>query len=59
MAPDGITRTNRPFHTMFDSDTIFALATGEKAADVSVIGAAAANIFTQAILNGVKAAKTM
>ncbi len=58
MAQDGIARTIRPSHTMFDGDTIFALATGEKAADVSVIGAVAADVFAQAILNGVKMVKT-
>lgn len=58
MAKDGIARTIRPSHPMFDGDTIFALATSEKAADVIVIGAVAADVFTQAIINGVKKAKT-
>jgi len=58
MAQDGIARTIRPSHTMFDGDTIFALATGVKVADVSVIGAVAADVFAQAILNGVETAKS-
>src|SRR5690606_18888310 len=35
MAHDGLARAIRPAHTMFDGDTLFALATGEVAADVS------------------------
>ena len=51
-------RTIYPSHTMFDGDTIFALATGEKTADVSVIGAVAANVFSKAILNSVRFANS-
>jgi len=59
MPQDGIARTIRPSsHTMFDDDTIFALATGGKSADVSVIGAVAADVFAMAVINGVKKAKT-
>jgi L-aminopeptidase/D-esterase-like protein len=56
MAQDGLARTIRPAHTMFDGDTIFALATGEKWADVNAVGAFAAEMVAQAIVNGVKAA---
>jgi L-aminopeptidase/D-esterase-like protein len=57
MAQDGIARTIKPAHTMFDGDTIFTLATGEKKADVSTIGAYAAEVMTEAILRAVKMAK--
>ena len=57
MAHDGLARTIRPAHTMLDGDTIFALATGEHAADVNIVGAFAAEVFAQAILNGVRAAQ--
>ena len=30
MAHDGLARAIRPAHTMFDGDTLFALATGQK-----------------------------
>lgn len=42
MAQDGIARAVRPAHTMFDGDTLFALSTGRKRADVNLIGAYAA-----------------
>jgi L-aminopeptidase/D-esterase-like protein len=57
MAHDGLARTVRPAHTMLDGDTIFALATGEHTADVNIVGAFAAEIFSQAILRAVRAAK--
>jgi L-aminopeptidase/D-esterase-like protein len=58
MAQDGIARTIKPAHTMFDGDTIFTLATGEKKADVSTIGAYAAEVMAEAILRGVKMANS-
>jgi L-aminopeptidase/D-esterase-like protein len=57
MAQDGLARTVRPAHTMLDGDTIFALATGEKKADVNIVGAFAAEVFAQAVLRGVRTAK--
>ena len=59
MAQDGLARAIRPAHTMLDGDTIFALATGERKADVNIIGAFAAEVFTQAILRAVRAAKPL
>jgi L-aminopeptidase/D-esterase-like protein len=56
MAQDGLARVIRPAHTMFDGDTIFALATGEKKADVSMVGAFAADVMAEAILRAVKLA---
>jgi L-aminopeptidase/D-esterase-like protein len=56
MAQDGIARAIRPAHTMLDGDTIFALATGAKKADVSTIGAFAAEVVTEAIVRAVKKA---
>jgi L-aminopeptidase/D-esterase-like protein len=57
MAQDGLARTVRPAHTMLDGDTIFALATGEKKADVNIVGAFAAEVFAKAILRAVRTAK--
>ncbi|MDP2976760.1 MAG: P1 family peptidase [Anaerolineales bacterium] len=57
MAQDGLARAIRPAHTMLDGDTIFALATGQKKADVSIVGAFAAEVFAQAILRAVREAK--
>jgi L-aminopeptidase/D-esterase-like protein len=56
MAQDGLARAVRPAHTLFDGDTIFALATGERRADVSIVGAFAAEVFAAAILRAVLAA---
>lgn len=58
MAHDGLARTIRPAHTMLDGDTIFALSTGTKTAEVSTIGAFAAEMMAQAILRAVKTAKS-
>jgi L-aminopeptidase/D-esterase-like protein len=57
MAQDGLARTVRPAHTMLDGDTIFALATGERKADVNTVGAFAAEVFAQAIVRAVRMAK--
>ena len=58
MAQDGLARTVRPSHTMFDGDVIFALSTGTKKADVSTVGAFAAEAMSEAIIRAVKAAKS-
>jgi L-aminopeptidase/D-esterase-like protein len=57
MAQDGLARTIRPAHTMLDGDTVFALATGQRKADVSSVGAYAAEALALAIVRAVKAAK--
>jgi L-aminopeptidase/D-esterase-like protein len=57
MAHDGLARTINPIHTAFDGDTIFAAATGTTArADVSSIGAVAAEVVAQAVNRAVLAA---
>jgi L-aminopeptidase/D-esterase-like protein len=56
MAQDGIARTVRPAHTMLDGDALFALSTGTKKADLSTVGAFAAEAVAQAILRGVRLA---
>jgi len=59
MAQDGIARTIRPAHTMLDGDVIFALSTGRRKADVSTVGAYAAEAMTEAILRAVKMAASV
>jgi L-aminopeptidase/D-esterase-like protein len=59
MAHDGLARTIRPAHTLRDGDTIVALATGERPADVTAIGALAAEALARAVLNGVRAAESV
>jgi L-aminopeptidase/D-esterase-like protein len=56
MAQDGLARAVRPAHTMLDGDTLFALATGERPADVNLIGAYAAEAVAAAIRRAVRAA---
>lgn len=57
MAHDGLARTIRPAHTMLDGDTIFALSCGDRQADINIVGAFAAEVFAQAILQAVRAAR--
>jgi L-aminopeptidase/D-esterase-like protein len=57
MAHDGLARTVRPAHTMGDGDTIFALSTGNRKVDVTIIGSFAAEVFARAILRAVLAAQ--
>jgi L-aminopeptidase/D-esterase-like protein len=56
MAQDGIARAIRPAHTLFDGDTLFALATGRKRADVNLVGAYAAEVVARAIVAAAEAA---
>ncbi|MEP0806412.1 MAG: P1 family peptidase [Chloroflexota bacterium] len=57
MAQDGIARVVRPAHTMLDGDAIFALSTGARGADVTTVGAFAAEVMAEAILRAVRMAK--
>ncbi len=66
MAHNGLAQVIRPAHTLFDGDTVFARALGPReqrhidlatnAYQVSMIGAAAAKVLAQAIVNGVRQA---
>ena len=61
MAHDGFARAIYPSHTMGDGDTIFALATGTQAggADVSRVGALAAQVIADAIVRAAKQATSI
>jgi L-aminopeptidase/D-esterase-like protein len=59
MAQDGYARTINPIHTLGDGDVIFCLATGGAAADVNRVGALAACVMAQAVVNAVRAADTL
>ena len=59
MAMNGLARTIRPATTMLDGDTIFALATGKKKADVNIVGAFAAELVAEAVLRAVRQASGM
>lgn len=57
MAHNGFARTINPVHTMWDGDTIFALSTdktsNESKADVTTIGAIAANVMAHAVARAI------
>lgn len=53
MAHDGIARAIRPAHTLRDGDTLFALSTGKRKADVNAVGILAAEVVAQAIVDAV------
>jgi L-aminopeptidase/D-esterase-like protein len=59
MAHDGIARSVRPAHTMLDGDTLFAISTGKKNADVNVVGAFGAEVVAEAIKRAVLAAEAI
>ena len=59
MAQDGLARAIRPSHTMYDGDVVFALATGEEAGDINLLGALAAEAVAQAIVRAVETAQSL
>jgi L-aminopeptidase/D-esterase-like protein len=52
MADDGLARAIVPSHTLGDGDTVFALATGRwnGDADISLVGALAADVLAEAVV---------
>ena len=61
MADDGFARAINPSHTTGDGDTVFSLATGrwEGQANVSMIGALAAEAMAEAIVRAVSKAESL
>jgi L-aminopeptidase/D-esterase-like protein len=61
MADDGFARAINPSHTTGDGDTVFALATGrwDGQANVTVIGALAAEALSEAIVRAVSKAESI
>jgi L-aminopeptidase/D-esterase-like protein len=58
MAMNGLARCLRPANTMLDGDTLFALATGKRKADVNIVGAFAAEAVIEAVLRAVRTARS-
>ena len=56
MGQDGLARAIRPAHTMFDGDTLCALATGKLRASPTLVGAYAAEMVSQAIVRAAESA---
>ena len=61
MAHDGYARAIAPIHTLADGDTIFTIATGSHAgsADISRIGALAADVIAEAIVRAARKATSI
>ena len=61
MADDGLARALNPSHTVGDGDTVFALATGrwDGQADISLIGALAAEALSEAIVRAAARADSL
>jgi L-aminopeptidase/D-esterase-like protein len=59
MAHDGLARAIRPVHTLIDGDVVFALSMGDRQGDVSLVGAVAAEVVSEAIVRGVMAAESL
>jgi L-aminopeptidase/D-esterase-like protein len=54
MAQAGVARAVVPAHTLYDGDTVFALSTSSHSGvEVTVVGALAAQLMGQAIVNGI------
>ena len=63
-AQDGLARALHPAHSMFDGDTVFALATGARPlaggpAGLDALCGAAADVFARAIVHGVLSATSL
>ncbi|MDT7782500.1 MAG: hypothetical protein QOF58_919 [Pseudonocardiales bacterium] len=64
-AQDGLARAIRPAHTMFDGDTVFALATGAvpltepRAFALDALCTAAAEMFAEAVVSGTREATSL
>lgn len=56
MGHNGLARTIRPVHTLFDGDTIFVLAHPEVRVDLHILGLLAETALEEAILQAVKSA---
>ncbi|MCR4951090.1 MAG: P1 family peptidase [Solobacterium sp.] len=56
MAHDGMARSIRPVHTMFDGDTIYVLGSQEVEADVNALGVLCAEVLSKAIERAAKPA---
>jgi L-aminopeptidase/D-esterase-like protein len=69
MAHNGLAQAIRPVHTLFDGDTVFALALGPETqtlsdpalmgAQISMIGAAAASTLARAVVKAVRSATAL
>lgn len=57
MGHDGMARSIRPIHTTADGDSLYAISTGEVAADQDIMGTLAAQVVSEAISRAVKSVR--
>ncbi len=57
LGQNGLARSLSPVHTMFDGDTVYAVSTGNKKIDLSLLGNKAAEVIAEAILDSVHSAE--
>ncbi|WP_061994561.1 P1 family peptidase [Clostridium sp. ATCC 25772] len=58
IAHNGFAKTIYPVHTMYDGDTIFAMATNIVKADVSTVGMLASKVMEKAVINAIENAES-
>ena len=59
LAQTGMARTIRPVNTPYDGDVVIALSLGERQADLTALGVAAADAVSEAVLRAVRLAPTL
>ncbi|WP_343045239.1 P1 family peptidase [Piscibacillus halophilus] len=59
MAHNAIGRTIYPAHTMFDGDTIFTVATGDRQYSLDLIGSLATQALEKAIIRAITEAESI
>jgi len=59
LAQIGMARTIRPVNTPYDGDVVMALSLGERQADLTALGVAAADAVSEAVLRAVRLAPTL
>lgn len=59
MAQNGLARTIRPVHTMADGDSVYAISTSNRTADINVVGTLASEMVGRAINQAVRSAASV
>lgn len=59
MAHAGLARSIRPIHALVDGDVVFAVSNGSRTADVTAVGALAAQLMAAAVVRAVMAAEPL
>ncbi len=57
LGQNGLARSLSPVHTMLDGDTVYAISTGDKKINLSLLGNKASEVISEAILDSVHSAE--